>query len=239
MKKIIALASLIFGATSLAAGSDWRMELHKWVLESESNSKCKVWYTVGIHRPDMGAQPEWGLMSEQMFRWLSKNGEKIAPNACFVNFTDLGKAKYRILLSETPMMTETRTVHGAETRTQTTPTNATFSANNTYSDGGYSTTTGTISGTQTSTVVVPTETTYSRSTSSVYMYTYRMDGLGMHLIASDSVNYTRVSAMGTGDNAAGAEIGAGLRNAISASRDKHRADKLYKAAMETIAIEQP
>lgn len=239
MKKLVALASLVFGASSLAAGSDWRMEMRKWVVKSESDPQCKVWYTVGIHRPDMGSQPEWGLMSEEMFKWFSKDGEKIAPDACYVNFTNVGKAKYRILLSETPMMTETRTVHGAEARTQTTPTQSTYSANTTYPDGSYSTTTGTISGTQTSTVVVPTETTYSRSSSSVYMYTYRMDGPDMHLIASDRVSYTRVSAVGTGENAAGAELGAGIRNAISASKDKHRADKLYKAAMESIAIEQP
>jgi len=231
------LALLVAFSASLYAGDDWRIQMHKWVVGSESNPKCSVWYTVGIYRPGMGSQPEWGLMSEEMFRWFSGSGEKIAPAACVVNFTNLNRAQYRILISETPVRTETQTVHGADVQTQTTPTQSTVTARTTYIDGSSSTTTGTISGTQTTTVVVPTETTYSQSSRTVFMYTYRVDGSGMHLIASDSVDYTRVRAYGSGEAAGEAALGAGIRNAFSASKDKHRADKLYKNAMESIAAD--
>jgi hypothetical protein len=238
MKKAAGVLALLFVfSASVYAKDDWHVQMHKWVVASQSNPKCNAWYTVGIYRPGMGSQPEWGLMSEEIFQWFSGNGEKIAPAACVVNFTNLNRAQYRILISETPVRTETQTVHGAEVQSQTTPTQSTVTARTTYMDGTSSTTTGTISGAQTTTVVVPTETTYSQSARSVYMYTYRVDGSGMHLIASGSVDYTRVRAYGTGEVAGEAALGAGIRNAFSASKDKHRADKLYKNAMESIAAD--
>ncbi|HET7104283.1 MAG TPA: hypothetical protein VFI20_09365 [Terracidiphilus sp.] len=150
---------------------------------------------------------------------------------------NMGKAKYRILISETPMRTQTQTINGAETRTATTPTQTTFGARTTYENGSYSSTTGTINGTETTTVVVPTETTYMQSTSSVYMYAYRIDPTGWHLIAADEVNYRRVGVRGSSQDLAAQEMGVGIRNLVSASKDKHRADRLYKTAMESIAAD--
>lgn len=213
------------------------MQLHKWAVASQTNPKCKAWYTTGIYRPGEGGSAVWGAMTEKMFKWFSHNGEKIAPAVCVATVSDMEKARYRILISETPMRTQTQTVEGAETRSQTQPIQATLTSRTMYQNGSFSTTTGTINSTETTTVVVPTETTYMQSTSSVYMYTYRVDTSGWHLLAADEVNYSRVGVRGSGENLAAEEIGVGLRNAISASKDKHRADKLYKTAIESIAAD--
>ena len=237
VKKIIALFVLAAVPVLAFGKDDWHMQLHKWAVASQSNPKCKVWYTTGIYRPREGGSVVWGAMTEKMFKWFSKDGEKIAPAACVATVSNMGKAKYRILISETPMRTQTQTMQGADTRTQTQPTQATLNARTTYPDGSSATTTGTINGTQTTTVVVPTETTYSQSVRTVYMYAYRIDEGGWRLIAADEANYRRVGVRGSSDNLAAQEIGVGLRNAISASKDKHRANKLYESVMEAIAAD--
>ena len=63
-------------------------------------------------------------------------------------------------------------------------------------------------------MVVPTETTISRSSVAVYMYTYRANGDQLELISTDDVVFSRVTASGSGTNAAGAELGAGIGNLI-------------------------
>jgi hypothetical protein len=66
------------------------------------------------------------------------------------------------------------------------------------------------------------------------MYTYRINGDQLELISTDAVVFARVSAGGSGANASGAELGAGIGNMIRASKDKHRADKLYQEALLAI-----
>jgi hypothetical protein len=127
------------------------------------------------------------------------------------------------------MKTVSQTTHGSETRTTTEP----FNANVTYSDGS----SATVQGEQTTTVVVPTETTISRSSVAVYMYTYRVKADQLELISTDNVVFSRVMASGSGDNAAGAELGAGIGNLIRKSKDRHRADKLFAESLKAILAE--
>lgn len=235
MKKIIVLIIMSAIPSMAFAKDSWEMQMHKWLVKSASNRNCQVWYTTGIYRPDTGTV--WGVMTEKMFKWFSTKGQKIAPSACAVGSANVEKAKYRILFAETPMRTQTQTIHGTETQTQITPTRATVNARTTYEDGSSSTTTGTINGTETTTVVVPTETTYTQSSAAAYMYTYRVDAKPWRLIAADDVGYERVGVRGNGQDAAYAEMGAGIGNLIRASKDRHRADKLYESAMEAIAAD--
>lgn len=237
MKKALSVIALFLFSTSVYAKDNWRAQMHKWVVASESNPKCEVWYTTGVYRPAQSATPVWGVMTEKMFKWFSTKGEKIAPSACVATVSNMGKVRYRVLISATPVRTETQTIHGSDTRTQTSPTQTTINSRTTYPGGNSSTTTGTLSGTETTTVVVPTETTYTQSTATVYLYVYRVGGSGWHLLTEDQVNYNREGVRGSGDNLAAAELGVGLKNMISASKDKHRADRLYKAAMESIAAD--
>jgi TPR repeat protein len=69
------------------------------------------------------------------------------------------------------------------------------------------------------------------------MYAYRVKGDQLELIASDTVVYSRVAASGSGDNAAYAELGAGIGNLIRASGDRHRGDKLYEEALKAICAD--
>lgn len=232
MKKTMTVIALFLLATSVNAKDDWQMQMHKWMEKSQSNPNCKVWYATGIYRAGMGTS--WGMMNEKMFKWFSTKGEKIAPGACPTTEANIDKAKYRILFTETPVRTQTQTVYGAEAQTQTQPTQATFNASTTYQNGNSTTTNGTINGTETNTVVVPTETTYTQSRSTLYMYTYRVNGSPWQIIAADDVDYNRVDAVGSGQYAAEAELGARIGNLIRASKDKHRADRLYRVAMESI-----
>jgi tetratricopeptide (TPR) repeat protein len=220
--------------TASGAKEDWQSDLHKWVVSNDTNPNCKVRFTIGVYRPDMGNQPAWGMMTEKMFKWFSKDGVKLAPSVCSAR---LNKAEYRILLSVSPMKTVRQTTHGSEVQTVNQPFNANINSRTTYSDGSSANTTGTINGEQTSTVVVPTETTISQSSVAVYMYTYRVDGEQLQLIATDSIIFSRVAASGSGDNAAGAELGAGIGNLIRASGDRHRADKLYEEALKAISAD--
>jgi TPR repeat protein len=66
------------------------------------------------------------------------------------------------------------------------------------------------------------------------MYAYRVNGNQLELIATDSVVFSRVAASGSGDDAATAELGAGIGNLIRASGDRHRADKLCEEALKAI-----
>jgi hypothetical protein len=222
--------------TTLPAGAkeDWQADLHKWAESSQTDPNCKVRYTIGIYRPDMGDKPTWGLMTEKMFKWFSRDGAKLAPSVCPVSHATRDKAEYRILFSVSPMKTISQTTHGSEVHTTSEPFNASVTSRTTYSDGGFANGTATINGQQTSTVVVPTETTISRSSVALYMYTYRVNGNQLELIATDSVVFNRVAASGSGDNAAGAELGAGIGNLIRASGDRHRTDKLYEEAVKAI-----
>jgi hypothetical protein len=173
-------------------------------------------------------------MTEKMFKWLSKDGAKLAPTVCPANHSAIDAASYRILISQSPMTTASQTTHGYETHTTTEPFNANVNSQTTYSDGSTANTTGTVYGQQSSTVVVPAETTISRSSVAVYMYTYRVNGSQLQLIGTDRVVFSRVAASGYGYNAAGAELGAGIGNLIRASGDRHRADKLYEEALNSI-----
>jgi hypothetical protein len=211
------------------AKDDWQADLHKWAASSQTDPNCKVRYVTGIYRPDLGDKPVWGFMTENMFKYFSKDGAKLAPSVCPVTRTTLDKAEYRVLFSVTPMKTVSQTTHGSETRTTSEP----FNANVTYSDGS----TATVQGQQTTTVVVPTETTISRSSVAVYMYAYRVKGDQLELISTDDVVFSRVAASGSGDNAAGAELGAGIGNLIRKSKDHHRADKLFEEALRAILAE--
>jgi hypothetical protein len=132
------------------------------------------------------------------------------------------------------MKTVSQTTHGSEVRTTSEPFSANVTSQTTYSDGSTANGTAMVSGEQTSTVVVPTETTISRSSVALYMYTYRVNGDQLELIATDSVVFSRVAASGSGDDAAGAELGAGIGNLIRASGDRHRADKLYEEALSSV-----
>jgi len=162
-------------------------------------------------------------MTEKMFKYFSGDGAKLAPSVCPATRANIDEAEYRFLFSASPMKTVSQTTHGSETRTTTQP----FDANVTYSDGG----SATVQGQQTATVVVPTETTISRSSVALYMYAYRVEGSQLELIATDDVVFSRVAASGSGSNAAGAELGAGIGNLVRASKDRHRADKLFEEAL--------
>lgn len=225
---VFSLAALLV-ALSGAAKDDWQSDLHKWAASSQTDPNCKVRYATGLYRPDLGDTPVWGLMTENMFRYFSNEGAKLAPSICPVTRATLDKAEYRVLFSVTPMKTISQTTHGSETKTTTQP----FNANITYSDGS----SATVQGQQTSTVVVPTETTISRSSVALYMYTYRVKGDQLELISTDSVVFSRVAASGSGANAAGAELGAGIGNLVRASKDRHRADKLFGEALKAILAE--
>jgi hypothetical protein len=223
------LLTTLIAAISSAAKDDWQSDLHKWAVSSQTDPNCKVRYVTGAYRPDLGDKPVWGFMSEKMFKYFSKDGAKLAPSICPVTRATQDKADYRPLFSVTPMETVSQTTHGSETRTTTEP----FNANVTYSDGS----TATVQGQQTTTVVVPTETTISRSAVALYMYTYRVKGNQLELISTDDVVFSRVAASGSGTNAAGAELGAGIGNLIRASKDRHRADKLFGEALKAILAE--
>jgi len=221
-------------AIMAAAKDDWQSDLHKWAVQSDANPNCTVRYTVGIYRPDMGDKPAWGMMTEKMFKWFSSAGVKLAPSVCPVSRATRDKAEYRILFSVSPMKTVSQTTHGSEVHTTGEPFNANVTSRTTYSDGSTANGTATINGQQTSTVVVPTETTISQSSVALYMYTYRVNGDQLELMGSDSVVFSRVTASGSGENAAGTELGAGIGNLIRASGDRHRADKLYEEAVRAI-----
>ena len=221
-------------AITASAKNDWQSDFNQWVLSSQTNPSCKILYTTGIYRPDLGDKPQWGFMSEKMFRWFSKEGVKLAPSICPATRKDMDKVKYRVLISETPMKTVSQTIHGSETRMTTQPFSADVSSHTTYSDGSSANGTATVQGQQTSTIVVPTETTVSQSSVALYMYAYRVKGSQLELISTDSVVFSRVTASGSGDDAATAELGAGIGNLIRASGDRHRADKLFEEALKAI-----
>ena len=226
---ISAFITLCLGI-SASAKDDWQSDLHRWTAASQIDPQCKTRYVTGVYRPDLGDTPVWGFMTEKMFKYFSKDGAILAPSVCPATRTTQNKAEYRILFSVAPMRTFTQTTHGSEAHTTTEP----FNANVSYSDGS----TATIQGQQTSTVVVPTETTVSRSSVAVYMYTYRVMGSGdLELISTDNVVFSRVAASGSGNNAAGAELGAGIGNLIRQSKDRHRIDKLCVEALKAIFAE--
>jgi len=216
------------------AKDDWQSDLHKWKESSQTDPSCKVRYTTGLYRPDLGDKPVWGLMTEKLFKWFSKDGVKLAPSICPVSRATQDKAQYRILFSLSPMKTISQTTHGSEVRTVNEPFSADVTSHTTYSDGTTANGNATVNGQQTSTVVVPTETTISQSLVAEYMYTYRVNGNQLDLIASDSVVFSRVAASGSGDDAATAELGAGIGNLIRASGDRHRADKLCEEALKAV-----
>jgi len=223
-KSALILLTIFITSSLLAAKDDWQTDLHNWTLASQADPSCKVRYVTGVYRPDLGDKPVWGLMTEKMFKYLSGDGAKLAPSVCPVTRTTVDKAGYRFLFSATPMQTVSQTTHGYETKATSQP----FSASVDYSDGS----TATVQGQQTATVVVRTETTISRSSSALYMYTYHAKGDQLELIATDAVVFSRVAASGSGDNAAGAELGAGIGNMIRASKDRHRGDKLLEEALK-------
>jgi hypothetical protein len=229
MRKIatcVFLFTALLGPILLAAKDDWQSDLHRWAVSSQTDPNCKVRYVTGIYRPDLGDKPVWGFMTEKMFRYFSGDGARLAPSVCPVTRTTVDRAEYRLLFSIAPMTTVSQTTHGSETRTATEP----FNANVTYSDGG----SATVQGEQTTSVVVPTETTISRSSVALYMYAYRAKGDQLELMSTDDVVFSRAAASGSGTNAAGAELGAGIGNLIRASKDRHRADKLFEEALRAI-----
>lgn len=228
MRRLFLLTAL-FMALPSSAKDDWQSDLHKWSASSQTDPNCKIRYVTGIYRPDLGDKPVWGFMTENMFKYFSTDGAKLAPSICPVTRATQDKAEYRVLFSVTPMKTASQTTHGSQTRTTTEP----FNANVTYSDGSMAT----VQGVQTTSVIVPTETTISRSSVAVYMYTYRVKGDQLELISTDDVVFSRVTASGSGDNAAGAELGAGIGNLIRKSKDRHRADKLYEEALKAIVAQ--
>jgi uncharacterized protein len=221
-------------ATAAAAKDDWQSDLHKWKESSQTDPNCKVRYTTGLYRPDLGDKPVWGVMTEKLFKWFSKDGVKLVPSICPVSRATQDKAQYRILFSVSPMKTVSQTTHGSEVRTVNEPFSADVSSHTTYSDGSTANGTATVQGQQTSTIVVPTETTVSQSSVAEYMYTYRVSGNQLELIATDRVVFSRETASGSGDDAATAELGAGIGNLIRASGDRHRADKLCDEALKAI-----
>jgi DNA-directed RNA polymerase subunit H (RpoH/RPB5) len=225
---VLLLSALLCSSLS-DAKDDWRSDLKKWTASSLTDPNCKVRYITGVYRPDLGDKPIWGFMTESMFRYLSKDGAKLAPSICPVTRATQDKAEFKVLFSVTPMKTVSQTTHGSEARTATQPLNADV----TYSDGS----TATVQGQQTTTVVVPTETTISRSSVAVYMYAYRIKGDQLDLISTDDVVFSRVAASGSGDNAAGAELGAGIGNLIRKSKDRHRTDQLCEEALQAIRAE--
>jgi TPR repeat protein len=211
----------------VAAKDDWQSDLRKWTASRLTDPNCKIRYTTGIYRPDLGAQPAWGFMTVNMFKWFSKDGVNLAPSVCPVTQATQNEAQYRILFSVSPVKTVSQTTHGTETHQVSEP----FSAQICATQGGC---VGSVYGQQTSTVIVPTETTISRSSVALYMYTYRANGNQLELISTDNVVFSRVAASGSGNNATGAELGAGIGNLIRASQDRHRADKLYEEALRSI-----
>ena len=93
------LAIFILGVTLPAvAKDDWLSDAAKWAVSSDTNPNCKVRYTVGIYRPYMGDKPAWGVMTEEMFKWFSKDGVKLAPSVCPMSKNSKDKAAYRILV---------------------------------------------------------------------------------------------------------------------------------------------
>ena len=56
----------------------------------------------------------------------------------------------------------------------------------------------------------------------------------MELISSDSVVFSRVAASGSGEDATGAELGAGIGNLIGASGERRRENKFYEEALKAI-----
>jgi len=230
-----ALCIFLLGiALPATAKEDWQSDLHKWKEWSQTDPNCKVRYTTGLYRPDLGDKPVWGVMTEKLFKWFSKDGVKLAPSICPASRATQDKAQYRILFSVSPMKTVSHTTHGSEIRTVNAPFSADVTSHTTYSDGGSADSTAAVNGQQTSTVVVPTETTISQSLVAEYMYTYRVNGDQLELIATDSVVFSRVAASGSGDDAASAELGAGIGNLIRASGVRHRADKLCEEALKAI-----
>ena len=232
------LCVFLLGVTiPAAAKDDWQSDLHKWVVSNDTNPNCKVRYIPGMYRPDMGDQPAWGMMTEKMFKWFAKDGVKLAPSVCPASRNTKDKAAYRILFSVSPMKTVTRTTHGSEVQTVDTPFSANINSRTSYSDGSTANSTATINGQQTTTVVVPTETTISKSSVGEYMYTYRVQGDQLELISSDSVVFSRVAASGSGEDATGAELGAGIGNLIGASGERHRENKFYEEALKAISAD--
>jgi hypothetical protein len=69
------------------------------------------------------------------------------------------------------------------------------------------------------------------------MYAYQVKENQLQLIGTDNVVFSRVAASGSGDNAAGAELGAGIGNLIRQAKDRHRADKLFEEGLKAIAAE--
>jgi hypothetical protein len=222
---IFLLTAAVAPAISLAK-DDWQSDLHEWVVTRQAEPSCKAHYVTGIYRPDLGDKPVWGFMTEKMFKYFSKDGTKLAPSICPVTRANFDKAEDRFLFSVSPMKTVSQTTHGSETRTTSQP----FNASVTYSDGS----TATVQGEQTATVVVPTETTISRSSVALYMYAYQVKGDQLELIGADDVVFSRVAASGSGSNAAGAELGAGIGNIVRASKDRHRADRLFEEALKAV-----
>ena len=232
---ILPLCAFLLAVTiPVAAKDDWQADLHRWVVSNDTNPNCKVRYMTGMYRPSLGDQPAWGMMTEKMFKWFSTDGVKLAPALCPASRNTKDKVSYRILFSVSPMKTVSRTTHGSELHTVNEPFSANVNSRTADSDGSTANTTATINGQQTTTEVVPTETTVSQSSVSVYMYTYRVNGNQLALIASDTVLFSRVGATGSGEDAAGAELGAGIGNLIRASGDRHRSDKLYEEALKAI-----
>ena len=237
---IPALCLFLLGVTIPAvAKDDWQSDLHKWVVSNDTNPNCRVRYMTGVYRPSLGDQPAWGMMTEKMFKWFSKDGVKLAPSVCPASRNTKDKAAYRILFSVSPMKTVSRTTHGSEVQTVNAPFSANTSSHTSYSDGSTANSTATITGQQTTTVVVPTETTISQTSVGEYMYTYRVRGDQLELISTDGVVFSRVAASGSGEDAAGAELGAGIGNLIRASGDRHRENKFYEEALKAISTDVP
>jgi hypothetical protein len=231
---LLIMCPLLVSPLSSSGKEDWQSDLRQWAASSQGDPNCKVRYTTGIYRPDLGDKPVWNLMTEKMFKWFSKDGASLAPSVCPASRATADRVGYRILFSQTPMKTVSQTTHGSEVRTTSQPFSGDVTSQVSYSDGTTANGTATINGQQTTSVVVPTETTISRSSVALYMYTYRVNGDQLELISTDSVVFTRVTASGSGDNAAGAELGAGIGNLVRMSGDRHRADKLYEEALKAI-----
>ena len=235
---IPALCAFLLGMTiPAAAKDDWQSDLHKWVVSNDANPNCRVRYLTGMYRPNLGDQPAWGMMTEKMFKWFSTDGVKLAPSVCPASRNTKDKAAYRILFSVSPMKTVSRTTHGTEVQTVNAPFSANASSRTSYSDGSAANSTATINGQQTTTVVVPTETTISQTSVGEYMYTYRVQGDQLELIGTDGVVFSRVAASGSGEDATGAELGAGIGNLIRASGDRHRENKFYEEALKAISAD--
>jgi len=178
---ILIVCTMLIAPPSSFAKDNWQSDLHSWKESSQTDPNCKVRYTTGLYRPDLGDKPVWGVMTEKLFRWFSKDGVKLAASICPVSRSTQDKAQYRILFSLSPMTTVSQTTHGSEVRTVGQPFSAEVATHTSYSDGGSADSTATVNGQQTATVVVPTETTISRSSVAEYMYTYRVTGNQLEL----------------------------------------------------------